>query len=187
MSMSRSLRDVVTLIVLLGAIAGCGGHPGDDRDTMLAHADVRRLVGAWEVTLLLDRPASEFYDSVQTARSVSGTIAFTENRRSDATLAGFGEVTHKAVYDLDLSPFHLPAGGGAGLQPAVARTASMNEGNAPSSEDSVTIALDPEDTRFAVRLRGVLAGDSVAGTWTAEFLRTAAVGRFVMRRRQPRA
>jgi hypothetical protein len=113
-----------------------------------------------------------------------GTIAFTENRTGDEELADFGTVTNKGVYDLDLAAFRLPAVNDARGQTAVARTVPVRSNQSTPGDDSVIVELVPGDTRLRLRLTGLLTGDTIAGSWTAEFARTAASGRFVMGRRR---
>jgi hypothetical protein len=182
----RPAHIVLGLLVLASA---CHGSDRIDRNELLQQADATRLVGVWDVTVVLERPLTQLYDSMVTARQVRGTMAFTENRSSDVRSPDFGIVTDKGVYDLDLSSFNLPMGADDRVQSAVARTAPMHAEGAIAGQtqgrDSVTIALEPGDSRLTVRLTGVLVGDSIAGSWTAEFLRTQATGRFSMQRRHP--
>jgi hypothetical protein len=161
--------------------AGCrGGNPGD-RDALLARADAERLVGVWDVTFVLERSLTHLYDSA-TARPVTGSMAFTENRRGEETLGNFGEVTHKGVYDVDLSSFGLALRNGDQTGTAVARTVPERAGARGTTllRDSVLVALDPGDSRLNLRLVGILVADSASGSWTSDALRS---GRFVMRRR----
>jgi hypothetical protein len=180
---------IIGLVALLITGDGCHGRDPTERDTLLARSDAARLIGAWNLTLILEHPLNLLYDPHALARPITGTIAFTENRTSDEDLADFGTVTHKGVYDLDLTAFGLPAAGGAGSQSAVARTVPVHAskrvaGLAPPGADSVLIALVPVDTRLWMRLTGVLVRDSVAGFWTAAVARAGASGQFVMTRQR---
>jgi hypothetical protein len=183
----RTHRLAVALFALL-VTGACQARDQREREAFLERSDAERLVGGWNVTLVLERPLNDLYDRRVTARPIAGTIAFTLNRTSDDQFADFGRVTHKGVYDLDLGAFGLPAAGGAESQSAVARTVPVHmrqgvAGSAPGA-DSVLIALVPADTRLWMRLTGVLLGDSIAGSWTAEVARTGANGRFAMTRQR---
>lgn len=187
----RSQRLAVALFALLVTGSACQTRDQGEREAFLKRSDAERLVGGWNVTLVLEHPMNELYDRRATARPIAGTIAFTLNRTSDDQLADFGRVTHKGVYDLDLGSFGLPAAGGAGSQSAVARTVPIQLGQSAagstSGADSVLIALVPVDTPLWMRLAGMLVGDSIAGSWTAEVDRAGASGRFVMtRQHEPR-
>lgn len=180
---------MVGLVALLIIGDGCHGRDLTERDALLARSDAARLIGAWKLTLILEHPLNQLNPSHAIVRPILGTIAFTENRTSDADLADFGTVTHKGVYDLDLTAFGLPAADGAESQSAVARTVPMHvsqrvAGSAPPGADSVLIALLPVDTPLWMRLTGVLVGDSVAGSWTADVARAGASGLFVMTRQR---
>jgi hypothetical protein len=177
------IRRRVTAIVLslvIGTVSCRDANLGD-RDTVLARADAARLVGVWDVTFVLERSLTYLYDSAA-ARPVAGSMAFTENRRGEGALGAFGAVTHKGVYDVDLSSFGLTLRGHDRTGTAVARTVPMSADGDRSAllRDSVLIALDPDDSRLNLRLAGILVADSVAGSWTSDVLRS---GRFVMRRR----
>lgn len=175
---NRSLAGVLGLVL---GVAGCHERAPADRDTLLAHADAASLVGVWDATFVLERSLTYLYDSV-TARAVAGSMAFTENRRGEGTLPDFGEVTHRGVFDVDLSSLGLTPRGGDRTGTAVARTVPIRgDGDlGPPVRDSVFIALDPDDSRLDLRLAGALVADSISGSWTSDVLRS---GRFVMRRR----
>lgn len=175
---------VVLLLALIVCGSGCHGTDQAEREAMMMRSHAARLVGGWNLTLVLEHPPTPLYDDRAPAHPVTGTIAFIENRTSDAQFDRFGSVTHKGVYDLDLAAFRLPAVTDARSQSAVARTVPLRGVHSPESADSVIIALVPGDARLWVRLSGLLSGDTIAGSWTAEFLRTEASGRFVMTRRR---
>jgi hypothetical protein len=173
------VRAVVLAAVLV--VLGCS-HVADDREQLLLRADAARLVGAWDVTMVLERPLTQLADSARIGRSVTGSIAFTENRRGAREAEGFGVVTGRGVADLDLHPFSLPFGGGEPEGEVVARTAPVVTPGAKGARDSVSLFVQSADGRVTVRLDGQLAADTIAGVWSAEFLRSDANGRFVMRR-----
>jgi hypothetical protein len=170
--------------VALGAalvVLGCN-HATDDREELLSRSNAARLVGAWDVTMVLERPISRLVDSVGVGRSVTGSIAFTENRRGAREAEGFGVVTGRGVADLDLHPFSLPFGGGEAEGEVVARMAPIVTRGVKSARDSVSLLVQSADGRVTVRLDGQLAADTIAGVWSAEFLRSDASGRFIMKR-----
>jgi hypothetical protein len=183
----RRLISAGTLAALL-ALPACHGADQADREAALARANAARLVGVWDVTLILDRPLTQLIDAHVTAPKVVGTMAFTENRSGDFTYADFGEATDKGVYDLDLTVFGMTLGDDGRLASVIARTAPMgpagDSARSAAIQDSVTIALVPGDAQLLIRLRGMLVGDTLSGTWTAELLRTGAAGHFSMRRRR---
>jgi hypothetical protein len=172
---ARAVVLGVSLIVL-----GCS-HAADDREQLLLRADAARLVGAWDVTMILERPLSRLVDTAAIGRSVTGSIAFTENRRGARETHDFGVVTGRGVADLDLHAFSLPFGGGEPEGEVVARTAPIATPGA-TARDSVSLFVQSADGRVTLRLDGQLAADTIAGVWSAEFLRGDASGRFVMRR-----
>ena len=189
---TRAARRYAATVTLFGcalASAACYGSEHADRKGVLERSDARRLIGAWDITLILERSITPLDDSRGVERAVVGTIAFTENRSSDLEAPDFGVVTHKGVYDLDLTSFRLPPANDARIQVAVARTAvvrSAQENIAGlDGEDSVFVALNPGDSHLSMRLAGLLAGDTISGDWVAEFVRSQASGRFVMRRHRP--
>ena len=94
-------RLVAGVLGLVLGVVGCRGATPGDRDALLARADAERLVGVWDVTFVLERSLTYLYDSA-TARPVTGSMAFTENRQGEETLGDFGEVTNKGVYDASL-------------------------------------------------------------------------------------
>jgi hypothetical protein len=165
------------------ALAACKDSANADRTAVLERADAARLTGTWDITLILERSIALRDSARGHERMVAGTIAFTENRSSDLEAADFGVVTHKGVYDLDLSSFRLPPASDSHNQVAIARTAVVHpaQGNI-AGDDSLFVVLNPGDSQLSVRLTGTLAGDTIAGSWVAEFVRSQASGRFVMRR-----
>ena len=182
MSAARIHRRLAVAVLALGlGTVGCRGTTPGDRDALLARADAERLVGVWDVTFVLERSLTYLYDSV-TARPVTGSMAFTENRRGEETLGDFGQVTDKGVYDVDLSSFGLALRSDDRTGTAIARTTPENaSGRGPAPRrDSVFVLLDPQDARLNLRLTGILVADSASGSWTSDALRS---GRFVMRRR----
>lgn len=179
---------LASVVLVTSLLNGCGGSDRGDRGRALDEADAARLVGAWDVTLMLERPLTQRQDSIRSSLPVTGTMAFTENRRGAALFAGFGLATDKGAYDLDLASFGLPVGADSRTQTAVARTTPARRersgrGERSGGADSVFIALDPDDSRLSVRLAGVMIGDTVAGVWYADYLHASASGGFTMRRR----
>jgi hypothetical protein len=174
------------LLALVVTMVACDGAPHADRTGLLERADAKRLIGAWDVTLVLERSITPLDDARDLERSVPGTIAFTENRGSELEVTDFGVVTHKGVYDLDLTSFRLPAADDGRFPYAIARTTALRSTQerlaSVGGDDSVSVALSPGDSHLSIRLTGLLTGDTIAGAWIAEFVRSQASGRFVMRR-----
>jgi hypothetical protein len=125
------------------------------------------------VRLRLDEPLQ--LGSKPSATEVHGQIALLANRWVGGVYPQMLSPTCYGVYDLDFSPF--------GFDP-------RNRGHVPlalagtGARDSVTVVLEPGPNQQSVVLRGVLAGDSVAGHWILEEFRGGATGRFVMRRQR---
>jgi hypothetical protein len=152
---------------LLPLLAACGQTRGAIREPV----DSRALDGVWTVDFTLESPLAPGHLPRQ--RTLRGRMALL----SDNALAGHPELsgrpTHSGSYATRFLPFGFDLESGAGPPALEARL---------SAGDSVEIALQPGGAA-GVRLRGVLAGDSVAGSWLYDHERGgAASGRFVMRR-----
>ena len=80
----------------------------ENRDQDSLACDAARLSwGAWNVTIVLERPLTVLSDT-SAIRPVTGSIAFTENRQGDREAETFSVITHIGVSDLDLHSFSLP-------------------------------------------------------------------------------
>jgi hypothetical protein len=172
--------------LLIGILTvGCKGSVTDDRDAMLARMDAARLVGVWDVAMMLDHPFLIGRVGSGESQPVAGTIAFTENRQGERDVEDFGVVTDRGASDLDLHSFSLPLGRDDHDETVVARTSSV----LPTSRggpDSVFVLLRSADGQLSVLMSGLLEGDSIRGRWAAEYLRNGTDGRFTMRRHASR-
>lgn len=159
--MRAVLWPAATLLLLAGV--ACGRTAADQPE----HPE--RLDGEWTVEFHLEHPATLTQNTARVP-PVRGTVVLLENERARRIEGFSGVPTHYGVYSADLRPLGLGIGGQ--VPTLVARLAGA---------DSVEIAFDPEQGRRFVG-RGALAGDSVAGHWSAGSGRTAgrSSGRFVM-------
>ncbi|HET7461854.1 MAG TPA: hypothetical protein VFJ82_11430 [Longimicrobium sp.] len=155
-------------LALLPALAACVPHRGAEREP----ADARLLDGVWTVEFMLDTPLLPGHMPRQPA--LRGQMALLRNASLSGADGLSGRPTHSGSYAARFRPFGFEIDDG-GVVPGL--EARVTPG------DSVEIALQPEGPA-GVRMRGVLAGDSVAGTWLYDHARAGvASGRFVMRRR----
>lgn len=155
-------------LALLPALAACVPPPAAEREP----ADARLLDGVWTVEFRLETPLLPGHMPRQPA--LRGRMALLRNAWLAHGGGLSGRPTHAGSYDARFRPFGFEIGGGSAVPALEARV---------TPGDSVEIALQP-GAPAGVRMRGVLAGDSVAGTWLYDHARGgAAAGRFVMRRR----
>lgn len=158
----------IAAALLLLPLAACGGPRG----APVEPADTAALDGVWAVAFTLESPLLPGRMPPQT--SLQGEMALLRNASlTNGTLAG--RPTHSGSFATRFRPFGFELYGGRDVPALEARL---------TAGDSVEIALQP-GAAAGVRMRGVLAGDSVAGTWLYDHDRGGiASGRFVMRRRQ---
>ncbi|MEP6729403.1 MAG: hypothetical protein ABJE10_02140 [bacterium] len=164
------------MAVLLFVAVACGSG-AEKRTRALDDAAARRLIGAWDVTLWLDRPVSMAATSQPLPVRVSGTMAFVENHYDQPSFPELEAPTHSGVYDVNLSVFGVPPHDDGGAT-VIARAARNTVGG---QRDSVFIVMNPGQ-RTALLLRGTFERDSVVGAWTSESL-VGGGGRFVLVRR----
>jgi len=158
-------RTPIRFVALL-ALAACTGPAREARQPVNAAL----LDGAWTVDFSLESPLLPGH--MPRRRTLRGELALLH----DAALAGAdglsGLPTHAGSYAARFAPFGFEIDGGRVMPVLEARVAGS----------AVEISLQPGDPS-GVRMSGVLAGDSVAGTWRYDRYRAgAASGRFVMRR-----
>lgn len=160
--------NTIRTLPLLLALAACAPARGDAREP--ANAGV--LDGAWTVDYTLEAPLLP--GRMPREKTLRGRLALLRNA-SLANAAGLsGPPTHSGSYDTRFAPFGFEIEGGRVVPALEARV---------NASDSVEITLQPGEPA-GVRMTGVLAGDSIAGTWVYDHYRAGvASGRFVMRRR----
>ena len=108
---------------------------------------------------------------------MTGTLVFAADRYGRIAAAELADPTNDGAYDLDFRPFGFSSRARSEVPTVVARAAATRVG------DSIYVVLSPGTTRFAVRMAGLLAADSAAGSWTATaFSPGGGTGRFTMRR-----
>ena len=156
-----------TAALLLLPLAACGGPRG----ASVEPRDAAALDGVWAVAFTLESPLLPGHMPPQ--RSGRGELALLRNPTlDDGELAG--RPTHSGSFATRFRPFGFELDGGRDVPALEARL---------TAGDSVEIALQP-GAPAGIRMRGVLTGDSVAGTWLYDHDRGGiASGRFVMRRR----
>jgi hypothetical protein len=111
-------------------------------------------------------------------------MAFLEDHVGSLSPEELPNPTHVGVYDVDFRDLGFQPHGPGGFPTVVARTEVRDVASsaAPTgSPDLVSIVLDPGSSRFPLRLQGVIAGDSVSGSWTAGQA-LGGGGRFTLRR-----
>ena len=175
-------RVTAALCAATLVITACSGEP-HDRVSALDEAPARELVGVWDVTLRLDRPLTLAPIDNGSSREVAGTITLLEDHFGRPSYPQLTVPTHTGAYDVDFRPFGVNVRNSVDAPIVVARTGHDTSGAAALSlADSVFIVLNPGTSRYAVLLVGRLAGDTIAGIWSAEsFLGGGGV--FVLRRR----
>ena len=176
-----SLRYVTLAVaVMLGA---CADADAGQRERLLDSPAARRVVGSWDVVFTIDPHASVSLS--YTAASVRGTMVFTTDHHGPASMDALHDITHEGSYDLDFSPFGWTTRSADAPAVAIARVAAGGDATASAraGPDSLFVVLSPGTERFAVRMAGVLEGDSASGVWSARaYSAGGGVGRFVMRR-----
>ncbi len=173
---ARALRRGVGVLGLglLCAAIGCRERSAQHRRA-LEQEPAKRLVGAWDATLWLERPVTLSIGVRTPPESISGTMAFLPDRRSEFLHESLSEATHVGVYDIDLSAFGIRMEDSREVPVLIARTrAQASAANAPEARlpdpagrDSVTIVLEPTASRNPFQLNGVFTADKITGTWTA--------------------
>jgi hypothetical protein len=166
----------IAYVTALLMTTACGTDAGQ-RSRALDAAAARRLIGAWDVTLWLDRPITMASSPRVLPFRVSGTMAFVEDHYEQPSFPQLKAPTHSGVYDIDLSALGLPAPG-EDAPAAIARAASNGDGQ----RDSVVMVINPGRSGPALLFRGAFDADSVVGVWISESL-LGGGGRFVLARR----
>jgi hypothetical protein len=168
---------MLALLVVLGC------DRGSARTSAIDESVASRLVGTWNLTLVLERPLSLSTDTKTLPRSVAGTVALLELDGEKLSFEGMSAPTHMGSFRVDLSALGFPPREGGVFPDLVARVVAIpHTGAAVNVRDSVYIVLNPESPRYSVRLSGTFNADAATGTWIAEsFL--GGGGTFVMRRR----
>jgi len=152
---------------------GCGG-----RESELAAGEAglaARLADYWNAEFVLERaPMGADVGTQPTAR---GTLVLLEGPGHGRVSALPTRVTHVGVYHVDFRPlgFSPPMDGAV---PELVASVII--------PDTVTAVIPAEERDGLLVLRGVLAGDSVTGTWNYGSRAAGGWGgRFVLRRRTP--
>jgi hypothetical protein len=127
--------------------------------------------GVWTAEFAIESPLLPGH--MPREETISGELALLRNSSLARTAALSGPPTHSGSYAARFRPFGFEIDGGREIPTLVARFFAT---------DSLEITLQP-DGEDAVWMKGVLAGDSIAGHWSyAPFRGGSASGRFIMRR-----
>lgn len=169
---------------LLCVTIGCRERSAQQRRA-LDEEPAKRLVGAWDATLWLERPITLSIGVRTPPESISGTMAFLVDRRGEFLNEALPEATHVGVYDIDLGAFGIRLQDPREVPVLIARTKTRvvaAEARVPdaSARESVTIVIDPSDSRYPFQLNGVFTADRITGSWTAG-QSLGGGGRFVLR------
>jgi hypothetical protein len=123
------------------------------------------LTGQWTAEFAYSYPAS--------TPAMRGTIDLTVNRSMDDPYPRIGIPTNYGTYAIDF----VRIGG----SPSGARVPALVAGVA--EPDSVVVFFETSREGFSMWMKGVRAGDSIRGTWSAARTRgTIASGTFIMSR-----
>jgi hypothetical protein len=176
-SSRRAAVSVLALLVTLGCGSDSAHSPAIDEST------ASRLVGTWDLTLVLERPLSLSTDARTLPRSVDGSVALLEVGAEPLAFEGMSTPTNMGVFHVDLGALGFPSGDAGVIPDLAARVVAIPHGaGAAGARDSVYVVLNPETPRYSVRLSGTFNADAASGVWIAEsFL--GGGGTFVMRRR----
>ena len=172
--LATAVTRPIWLAIWFMVVTGCANIDVAGRAAVLATPLARAAVGTWQTTFRLD-PGSTLGALTPGSTSVNGTIVLAEDFHGAISADELQEATHDGVYDVDFSPLGFSSRESGALPGVIARVVPAN--------DSLYVILSPGTSLFAVRMIGVMSGDTVRGTWTASGNRTSGgSGRFVMRR-----
>jgi hypothetical protein len=168
-------------------VVACGSRESADRRNLLGSDAARRFVGTWDIVMTADSTSTALRFR-RAPGPITGTMVFVLDRSGPASTAALQGVTHEGAYDLDVTPFGFSIHATDAPSVAVARLVPVvPRGRSAIAEDSLWIVLNPESERFPVRMQGLLAGDSVVGTWSADAFRVGGgTGHLVMNRQSAR-
>ena len=158
---------------------------GDDaveRQHVLEGVPAQHLVGAWDVTLRLERPITIALGQKDLPRTMVGTVMFLQTRYEHLSFPQMGAPTHAGVYDMNFRELGFPSGEAGEIPLVIARTVGDSRALSRAiSAESLYIVFNPGTSRYALLLSGRFSGDSIVGTWAVEsFL--GGGGAFVLRR-----
>jgi hypothetical protein len=172
----RAVASIATLLVALG----CGDTA---RKPAIDESVANRLVGTWDLMLVLERPLSLQTDKKSLPSDLPGTMAFLEVGKEAPSFEGMSAPTHLGTYRVDMGSLGFPPREGESVPSLAARVVGLpHHGGPMGMRDSVYIVFNPETPRFSVLLSGTFDANAGSGVWSAEsFL--GGGGTFVMRRR----
>ena len=158
------------LALVATMLIACNDYGGADREARAV--DTRQLVGTWDAHFYLERPLVVGSDSESTKQPVRGELAFLANRSVGQVYPMMESPSANGAFDVDFRPFGFDVRSGGETPVATAGWLGT---------DSLEIILGNPDSDITVRMRGKIAGDSIAGTWRVLLSRTGGGGgRFLM-------
>jgi hypothetical protein len=168
------IRGSLALLIVLAACS-----EGRSANTAGEDPAARKLVGAWDATMKVERPYPLQLRPSQVT-TICGTIAMIENRSKSASSEDIASATQLGVYDLPLSQIGLEWSGKAEFPAATSMTGPTTYTSPASESDSVRIVLNPGSEERII-LSGRYEPGGIQGTWTAQSARGTATGSFSMR------
>ena len=172
---SHVVRRAHAFLLAASCVIGIGCGPRDSK-LGAGEADLAaRLADFWNAEFVLERaPMGAEARNQPTAR---GTLALLEGPGSGRASALPAPVTHTGVYHVDFRPLGFSPPTGGAVSELIAGVILP---------DTVVAVIPAEERDRLLVLRGVLAGDSVTGTWSYGARAAGGWGgRFVLRRRAP--
>ena len=164
------------LLAAFVVVLACAGHEPPTNAT--ADGAQQAMIGAWDVTLSLDRPYPIGLDEPR-VRQICGTMGFVQN--DHRAQSGFDSAPNLGVYDLDLTRLGLNWLNDASFPAAVVtRFEPAQAKGVATREDSVRIVLNP-GSREQILLEGRHNLDGIDGVWVAQSARGTASGLFSLR------
>ena len=163
--------SMVFFSVIALSASNCSNPPMPAVDATVA----KKLAGSWSVVFFLS--SSPVMSAGGGSRQpIEGRIALLANKSVTESYAGIPMVTAYGSYDIDFSPFGFPSPEN-GTPPTVVAASSVN--------NSVEIVLNPASETESIRLQGLIASDSIKGTWTVSFPRAGSGGGLFVMHRTP--
>lgn len=167
--MTLAFRGSVFVLVAAMLMA-CNDRSALDRQAQAPRT--RRLIGTWDASFHLERPLVIGSDSGSMKQHVQGELAFLANRSVNRAYPTMKSPSAYGAFDVDFTPFGFDARSDDETPVAAAGWLST---------DSLEIILGDPHSDITVRMRGLVTGDSIAGSWRVLVSRTGGGGgRFVM-------
>ena len=161
----RAARACVAAILLVTS-AACEARGA--RRSEVASPPTRRLDGAWELTMRLDRRMSLSATPATLPFTLRGTVTMMTNENVGASFAPIAAPTAIGVYAIRMDSLGLSSPLDGDVPTLAARERLQRATPAGATRDSVLIVLNPASPTRLVRFVGALGGAVIRGEWTAE-------------------